>query len=251
MRYEGQIYRPPCEANSLIIQATVGCPWNRCTFCGMYKDRRFRVRPLDDVLADLEAAREAYPHVPSLFLADGNTIALPTAQLLAILGHARRLFPELEHVGMYGGARYLVPGIRPGPRGAEVRGRAQGLADGRPLDRLSGPGERRRRDAAPGQEGRHCGRDDRSRPGAQGRRLPRQPLRADRARRPRTLTRPCPSHRRRHQRDRTGRRPAPHPLHPRRHASLAPASPRRLRRGRPAGGTAGGPHVCSSRSKSR
>jgi radical SAM superfamily enzyme YgiQ (UPF0313 family) len=80
----------------------------------MYKDRRFHARPLDDVLADLEAARDAYARVPSLFLADGNTIALPTDQLLSILGHARRLFPELEHVGMYGGARYLAPGVRPG-----------------------------------------------------------------------------------------------------------------------------------------
>jgi radical SAM superfamily enzyme YgiQ (UPF0313 family) len=99
----------------------------------MYKDRRFHIRPLDDVLADLEAAREAYPHVPSLFLADGNTIALPTAHLLSILGHARRLFPELEHVGMYGGARYLAPGVRPGlgePKSpAELRAlRAAGLS---------------------------------------------------------------------------------------------------------------------------
>lgn len=80
----------------------------------MYKDRRFRIRPLGDVLADLETAREAYPYVPSLFLADGNTIALPTADLLSILGHAHRLFPELDHVGMYGGARYLAPGVQPG-----------------------------------------------------------------------------------------------------------------------------------------
>jgi radical SAM superfamily enzyme YgiQ (UPF0313 family) len=80
----------------------------------MYKDRRFHTRPLDDVLADLEVTREAYPHVPSLFLADGNTIALPTTELLSILGHAYRLFPELDHVGMYGGARYLAPGVQPG-----------------------------------------------------------------------------------------------------------------------------------------
>ncbi len=80
----------------------------------MYKDRQFRIRPLDDVLVDLEAAREAYSHAPSLFLADGNTIAVPTAYLLSILDHARRLFPELDHVGMYGGARYLAPGVQPG-----------------------------------------------------------------------------------------------------------------------------------------
>jgi radical SAM superfamily enzyme YgiQ (UPF0313 family) len=107
VRYEGQIFRPPCEAGSLILQATIGCPWNRCTFCGMYKDRRYRVRPLDEVLGELREARHTYPHVPSLFLADGNTIALPTGDLLALLQEARRLFPELSHVGTYGGARYV------------------------------------------------------------------------------------------------------------------------------------------------
>ena len=116
MRYEGQIYRPPCEARSLIIQVTVGCPWNRCTFCGMYKDRQFRVRPLDEVFEDLATARDSFAHVPSIFFADGNTIALPTDDLLAILAETRRLFPELEHVGLYGGARYLArePGTDPG-----------------------------------------------------------------------------------------------------------------------------------------
>ena len=108
MRYEGQIFRPPCEATSLIIQATIGCPWNRCTFCAMYKDRRFRRRELRDVLADLEDAREAFPSASSLFLADGNTISLPTDELLTLLQAARDLFPRLDHVGTYGGARYVA-----------------------------------------------------------------------------------------------------------------------------------------------
>jgi radical SAM superfamily enzyme YgiQ (UPF0313 family) len=107
MRYEGQIYRPPCEAHSLIIQATIGCPWNRCTFCQMYKDKKARIRPLDEVLEDLDEARRHYGRVPSLFLADGNTISLPTADLLAVLRRAYELFPELEHVGTYGGTRYI------------------------------------------------------------------------------------------------------------------------------------------------
>ena len=108
MRYEGQIYRPPVEASSLIIQATIGCPWNRCTFCAMYKDRKFRTRPVADVLDDLDAARSVYRSVPSLFLADGNTISLPAEDLLAILEHAYAVFPELEHVGTYGGARFIA-----------------------------------------------------------------------------------------------------------------------------------------------
>ena len=53
MQYEGSVYRPPSEARSLIVQATIGCSHNRCTFCGMYKDKRFHIRPVEDVLADL------------------------------------------------------------------------------------------------------------------------------------------------------------------------------------------------------
>jgi radical SAM superfamily enzyme YgiQ (UPF0313 family) len=113
MRYEGQIYRPPCEARSLIVQATVGCPWNRCTFCGMYKDKRFHTRSTQEVVEDLVDARRSFTHVSAIFLADGNTIALPTDDLLTILAEAHRLFPELRHVGTYGGARYLAQ--PPGP----------------------------------------------------------------------------------------------------------------------------------------
>ncbi|MHB8869963.1 MAG: radical SAM protein [Thermoleophilia bacterium] len=130
MRYEGQIYRPPCESRSLIIQATIGCPWNRCTFCAMYKDKRFRVRPLHEILEDLALARDTYPRVPALFLADGNTIALPTEHLLTILTEAYRLFPELEHVGTYGGARYLAGGPNAPPQ-------RPGLAGGKSVDELA------------------------------------------------------------------------------------------------------------------
>ncbi|HZK49611.1 MAG TPA: radical SAM protein, partial [Thermoleophilia bacterium] len=96
----------------------------RCTFCAMYKDKRFRVRPLEDVLEDLDLARATFAHVPAIFLADGNTIALPTDHLLAILAHAHTLFPELEHVGLYGGARYLARD--PGPDDAGRPGLAAG-----------------------------------------------------------------------------------------------------------------------------
>lgn len=60
MRYEGTVYRPPSEANSLLIQATIGCPHNKCTFCDMYKGTRFRLRPVNEIKADLWMARDHY-----------------------------------------------------------------------------------------------------------------------------------------------------------------------------------------------
>jgi len=109
MRYEGMIYRPPSEANSLLIQATIGCPHNRCTFCGMYKKKKFRIRPVAEILEDLRMARIQYgPYVNSLFFPDGNTIIMKTADLLTIISTARELFPVLERITMYGSARYLL-----------------------------------------------------------------------------------------------------------------------------------------------
>ena len=108
MRYEGTIYRPPSEARSLLIQCTIGCPHNRCTFCGMYKDKQFRIRPIAEIRQDLLSAREYYgSDVHSLFLPDGNTILMKTAELVEILQYARDLFPALSRITMYGSAQYL------------------------------------------------------------------------------------------------------------------------------------------------
>lgn len=108
MRYEGTIYRPPSEAGSLLIQATIGCPHNRCRFCGMYKATRFRVRLLKDVLDDLDMAREVWgPEVRTLFLPDGNSIVMKTASLVQVLARARECFPALERITVYGAARFI------------------------------------------------------------------------------------------------------------------------------------------------
>ncbi len=108
MRYEGTIYRPPSEAHSLLIQCTIGCPHNRCTFCAMYKDKKFRIRPVAEILQDLDSACGYYgENVQSLFLPDGNTILMKTAELIEILRHARRLFPRLSRITMYGSAQFL------------------------------------------------------------------------------------------------------------------------------------------------
>lgn len=110
MRYEGVVFRPPSEGNSVIIQATVGCPHNRCNFCSMYKEKRFRIRKVEDILEDIEMAGQAYNprFVKTLFLADGNTVIMRTAQLLQILRKIREVFPDLERVTSYGASQYMA-----------------------------------------------------------------------------------------------------------------------------------------------
>lgn len=109
MRYEGRIYRPPSEADALIVQATIGCSWNHCTYCDMYRDKTFRVRPLDETLEDLERAGAAVgDDVEKLFVADGDALVLPLDHWLPILERARKLFPRLRRVSCYAMARNVL-----------------------------------------------------------------------------------------------------------------------------------------------
>ncbi len=108
MRYEGMVYRPPSEAQSLIIQATIGCPHNRCTFCSLYKGEKFRIRPVEDIKEDLRMARDYYgEYIESVFFADGNTIIMKTEQLLEIFDYTKNLFPHLERITVYGSSRFV------------------------------------------------------------------------------------------------------------------------------------------------
>jgi len=110
MRYEGPIYRPPSEAHSLLIQATVGCPHNRCTFCLPYKKGpRYKVRDLAEIKADLQTARDVYGEkVRTLFFPAGNTIAMKTDDLCEICRFSRKVFPRLERITVYGSSQYIV-----------------------------------------------------------------------------------------------------------------------------------------------
>ena len=109
MRYEGDVYRPPSEARSLIIQVTIGCSNNSCTFCTMYKNKKFRVRNREEIFADLDEMAERYGQLPlRIFLADGDALILKTTDLLDILSHIRLRFPFCERVTAYATARDIL-----------------------------------------------------------------------------------------------------------------------------------------------
>ncbi|WP_419192108.1 radical SAM protein [Engelhardtia mirabilis] len=106
--YEGTLYRPPSEARSLILQATIGCSYNECAFCAMYRDKRFRVRPLDELVAEIDwAAAQPGPEVDKVFLADGDALVAKPKFLLGILEALRGTFPMLRRVSCYASPQAL------------------------------------------------------------------------------------------------------------------------------------------------
>ena len=109
MKYEGIVYRPPSEARSLIVQVTIGCAHNTCTFCNMYKAKDFRVRSMDEIMEDLREAHDGYgAYVQKVFLADGDALVLQTEKLLAILDAVIELFPNCVRVASYGTAQDIL-----------------------------------------------------------------------------------------------------------------------------------------------
>jgi len=109
MRYEGKLYRPPSEADSFILQATIGCSWNHCTYCDMYRQKEFRVRPLQESLEDIDAASSAFgDDVQKVFVADGDALVLPTDHWLSLLDRCNARFPNLRRVSCYAMARNVL-----------------------------------------------------------------------------------------------------------------------------------------------
>lgn len=108
MRYFGTVIRPPSEADSYILQVTYGCSHNRCTFCGTYPDKPYRVRPLDEVLADIALAGKRLRQTRRVFLADGNALVLPTSRLVTILDALQDALPLLRRVGIYANAHDIL-----------------------------------------------------------------------------------------------------------------------------------------------
>lgn len=109
MKYEGVVYRPPSEARSLIVQVTIGCAHNTCTFCNMYKAKQFRVRTMEEIMEDLQEAHDNYgAYVQKVFLADGDALVMKTEDLLNILEAVSRLFPNVKRVASYGAAQDIL-----------------------------------------------------------------------------------------------------------------------------------------------
>lgn len=101
LTYDPPVYRPPSEADNLILQATLGCSFNRCAFCSMYRSKDFRVRPLAELIAEMDEAARLWPDCARVFLADGDALSLPTEDLLNVLAALKARFPDLARVSAY------------------------------------------------------------------------------------------------------------------------------------------------------
>jgi radical SAM superfamily enzyme YgiQ (UPF0313 family) len=108
MHYEGVIIRPPSEANSILLQVTVGCSHNKCTFCGTYKGQRFRIKDEAIIEADLRYAAENLTFLRRVFLTDGDALILPQPKLVWLLTKIRQEMPWIQRVGLYGNAKSIL-----------------------------------------------------------------------------------------------------------------------------------------------
>lgn len=107
MHYEGNIIRPPSEANSILLQVTVGCSRNKCTFCGTYRGERFRIKPDPIIMQDIEFAARYCRQQRRVFLCDGDALIIPHKRLLKILQTIRERLPWVTRIGTYANAKSL------------------------------------------------------------------------------------------------------------------------------------------------
>ncbi len=108
MKYEGMIFRPPSEADSLILQVTVGCSYNRCSFCGAYQGKSFRMKRFEEIQEDIDEASSYRSRIQRVFLADGNALTIPQKELLRILEYLKLKLNRMERVGIYANARDIL-----------------------------------------------------------------------------------------------------------------------------------------------
>lgn len=107
MHYEGRIIRPPSEANSILLQVTVGCSHNKCAFCGTYQGERFKIKSDDIIFSDIEYAARNFTFMRRLFLCDGDALIIPRKRLLGILTAIEKKLPWVTRVGSYANVKSL------------------------------------------------------------------------------------------------------------------------------------------------
>lgn len=107
MHYDGDIIRPPSEADSIILQVTSGCSYNKCTFCGAYKGKSFRIKPDEMILDDLSFAARYCRNLRRVFVCDGDPLIIPAQKLLFILGEIRKKLPWVNRIGAYANAKSI------------------------------------------------------------------------------------------------------------------------------------------------
>ena len=108
LEYSYPLFRPPSEANNIIIQVTLGCSYNNCSFCSMYKTKSYQVRTLEDIHKDIESLALSYPNATKVFLADGDALSLKSEQLLTILKQLQKSFVKLRRVSLYASAQNIL-----------------------------------------------------------------------------------------------------------------------------------------------
>lgn len=108
INYSYPLFRPPAEANNLIIQVTLGCSYNNCSFCSMYKTKSYKIRELKDVYSDIDILASSYPDTHKIFLADGDALSLETSHLVKILKYLQKSFPKLRRISLYASAQNIL-----------------------------------------------------------------------------------------------------------------------------------------------
>ena len=101
------LYRPPSEAFSLILQITIGCSHNKCSFCSMYKGVQFHIKPFEQIKVEIDYFRSRAKYVNRIFLADGDALIVPTEKLIEILKYIKNIFPECERISTYASPKSL------------------------------------------------------------------------------------------------------------------------------------------------
>lgn len=108
IEYDYPLFRPPAEAHNIIIQVTLGCSYNKCSFCSMYKTKNYKVRELEDVFTEIDRISDTYPDTRKVFLADGDALALPTEHLLTLLKYLQKSFSKLSRVSLYASTQNIL-----------------------------------------------------------------------------------------------------------------------------------------------